>query len=280
MNLEKVNVSAVEQAHHFELLLKQSDILAKSTIIPSAYRNKPNDIIAAGLAGRAFNWDVMMSLRNFHVIEGTASLRPEAMLGLVRQAGHSVQVEIINSAATVAGGKSARAVGKRADTGDEHISVFSRLDAKAAGLANKRNWQQYEDAMLTWRSVGALCRVLFPDVVLGAGYVPEELGAQVDDQGEVIDDPFAIEFVACAVAKKQLLEACNGDKDLARSLWGDLGSVDISQDELDDILDIAKKNISAQSLQMAEVALIVDQDDEDLARRIQFFSETNKETEQ
>ena len=70
----------------FDLIMRQSEVLAQSTIIPSAYRRKGADIVAAGLAGRAYGWDVMTSMRQFHVIEGTASLRPESMLGLVRQA--------------------------------------------------------------------------------------------------------------------------------------------------------------------------------------------------
>jgi len=60
-------------------------------------------------------------------------------------------------------------------------------DAEAAGLAKKRNWSQYRSSMLTWRAVSQLCRVLFPDVVLGAGYVPEEIGGTVDGDGEIIE---------------------------------------------------------------------------------------------
>lgn len=171
------------EAQHFDLVVRQADVLAASKIVPAAYRRSAPDIIAAGLAGRAFGWDVMSSLRNFHVIEGTASMRPEAMLGLVRQHGHSVQVHVDGDAAV--------AKGRRGDNGDEHTARFTMADAAAAGLAKKKNWSQYQDAMLTWRAVSALCRVLFPDVVLGAGYVPEELGAPVDQTGnlaETIDD--------------------------------------------------------------------------------------------
>jgi hypothetical protein len=82
----------MSEAAHFDLVMRQSVMLADSTIIPRDYRKKPADIVAAGLAGRAYGWDVMTSMRQFHVIEGTASLRPESMLGLVRQAGHSVTV--------------------------------------------------------------------------------------------------------------------------------------------------------------------------------------------
>ena len=199
----------------FDLIMRQSEVLAQSTIIPSAYRRKGADIVAAGLAGRAYGWDVMTSMRQFHVIEGTASLRPESMLGLVRQAGHSVTVEVHPEGVI--------AHGTRADTGDEHSASFTMADAEAAGLAGKKNWKQYQDAMLTWRAVAKLCRVLFPDVVLGAGYVPEELGAEVTATGEVIEiEPVDPDLMPVAEAKHAVLEAVGGDKELARARWDEM----------------------------------------------------------
>ena len=198
----------------FDLIMRQSEILAQSTIIPSAYRRKAADIAAAGLAGRAYGWDVMTSMRQFHVIEGTASLRPESMLGLVRQAGHSVTVEVRPDGAV--------AHGTRADTGDEYSASFTMADAAAAGLADKRNWKQYQDAMLTWRAVAKLCRVLFPDVVLGAGYVPEELGAEVTPDGELVEAEVVDEdFIPIAEAKHAVLDAVGGDVDQAKDVWAD-----------------------------------------------------------
>ncbi len=169
----------MSEAQTFDLIMKQAEMLCQSKIVPAAYRKQSADIVAAGLAGRAYGWDTMTAMRNFHVIEGTASIRPEAMLGLVRQAGHSVTIEVTDHQAT--------ATGKRADTGDTHVSTFTIKDAEAAGLAKKRNWSQYRSAMLTWRAVSQLCRFLFPDVVLGAGYVPEEIGGTVDGDGEIIE---------------------------------------------------------------------------------------------
>jgi len=217
----------------FDLIVRQAEVLAGSTIIPAAYRRKAPDIVAAGLAGRAYGWDVMTSMRQFHVIEGSASLRPESMLGLVRQAGHSVVVEV--------GEAGAVAHGKRADTEDTHSASFTMTDAEVAGLANKKNWKQYQDAMLTWRAVSKLCRVLFPDVVLGAGYVPEELGAEVTETGdvleaEIVDDQ---DFISISEAKHSVLEALGGNKEEAKAVWateyGD--EKNISRTSVSDLLD-------------------------------------------
>lgn len=203
----------MSESEHFDLVTLQADMLAGSQIIPKAFQRKAPDIIAAGLAGRAYHWDVMTALRQFHVIEGTASLRPEAMLGLVRQAGHSVLVEFDGDAAV--------ATGKRGDNGDEHVARFSMKDAAAAGLAGKRNWKQYQESMLTWRAVAKLCRVLFPDVVLGAGYVPEELGAVVDRDGDIVDAEIVSELTADEIAglKAEISGLDGFQKDDLRAWW-------------------------------------------------------------
>ena len=90
--LDDHHIAPANDRLYFSLLKEQGEILANAMMVPAAYRGKSAEIIAAGMAGRAFGWDVMMSMRNFHVIQGTASLRPEAMLGLVYRAGHSVVI--------------------------------------------------------------------------------------------------------------------------------------------------------------------------------------------
>jgi hypothetical protein len=237
-NIERYQASVPDtrdQAHYFDLLMRQAEVLAQSNVLPSAYRRRSADIIAAGLAGRAFGWDVMTALNNYHVIEGTASLKPEAMLGLVRRMGHSVTLTI----ETTADGKVGIAKGRRADNGDEHVARFSTHDAVVAGLAGKKNWKQYEDAMLTWRAVSALCRVLFPDVVMGAGYTPEEIGGPVPTHAD--EDPLGEAYLSSLEAKRTLLEHCDGDKNLAREIWGDRGQDVIAVEELEAMIDQAKK---------------------------------------
>lgn len=211
----------MSEAQTFDLIMRQAEMLCQSKIVPAAYRKQSADIVAAGLAGRAYGWDTMTAMRNFHVIEGTASIRPEAMLGLVRQAGHSVTIEVTDQQAT--------ATGKRTDTGDTHVSTFTIKDAEAAGLAKKRNWAQYRSAMLTWRAVSQLCRFLFPDVVLGAGYVPEEIGGTVDESGDIVEAEI-IETVAEVEPP-----ADSADPEVLDGLRGTIAAMDgFQKDELSD----------------------------------------------
>ena len=201
--LDDHHIAPANDRLYFSLLKEQGEILANAMMVPAAYRGKSAEIIAAGMAGRAFGWDVMMSMRNFHVIQG-----------------HSVVITEEDGVAF--------AVGTRKDNGDTHSERFDLADAKAAGLSNKQNWKQFQKNMLKWRAVTNLCRFLFPDIVLGAGYVPEELGADVGPEG--------VPLVPSAKAKTLLVEAFG--KEQAIELWADRGSNGISEEDLQNLLAV------------------------------------------
>lgn len=168
-----VDLSKMESAY------KMCQVLSKSDLVPKSYRQKPENVFLAYIAGQPFGWDVTMAMRSFHIIEGTPSLKPEIQLALVRQAGHSVTVEKSSVDLVVI-------TGKRSDTGDVATASYSIEDAKRAGLLGKGNWKTYPEDMLFARAVSRLCRRLFQDVLLGCAYVPEELGAQTNPEGDVI----------------------------------------------------------------------------------------------
>jgi hypothetical protein len=251
----------------FNELVTMAEYLSNAFTIPKAYQRKPADIVAVGLAGQAYGWDLSTSMRCYHVIEGTASLKPEAMLALVRRHGHSVQVVM----STGKNGREACAHGKRSDNGDEHTVVFSEADAKNAGLAGKKNWQQYLDSMLQWRAVSSLCRFLFPDVVLGAGYTPEEIGADIDSEGTPVQTNTVT--LTVAMAKNELLVACEGDKNLAKYLWADRTS--ITQTELEELTKQAK-DLLVEEAEVVDKPLTAD---EAIATLVEAFDLDNTEGE-
>lgn len=177
----------------WQIILQQAEVLAGSDLVPKSYRGKPANIVVATLEGRRFGWDVTMSMNSLHIIEGTPSMKPEIMLAMIRRAGHSVKGETSAKEATI--------TGIRSDNGDTHTSHFTLEDAVNADLCKikdgrpfarsdrgkKLSWELWTEDMMWARALSKLCRRLFSDVTLGAAYVPEELGAQVDRWGEPID---------------------------------------------------------------------------------------------
>jgi hypothetical protein len=71
--------------------------------------------------------------------------------------------------------------------GFEYTAIFTMDDAKRAGLIKPEGgWDKYPANMLRWRAIGYCADIVFPDVI-GGMLRPEELGATVNIEGEVIE---------------------------------------------------------------------------------------------
>jgi len=66
-------------------------------------------------------------------------------------------------------------------------TTFTMEDAKRAELVKPGSgWVKYPQAMLFARAISAGCRTFTPDVFSGTlVYVPEEMGADVNEDGDV-----------------------------------------------------------------------------------------------
>jgi hypothetical protein len=170
--------TADEWAQHKELV----GIVAKTDFVPKAMRGNPAAVLACVMTGREVGIGPMQSLKHIALIEGKAGMSAELMGALARRAGHKIRVlERTDERVTVEGARAD-------DPGHAERVTWTLQDAQRAGLAAKDVWKKYPQAMLLSRAVSALARSLFPDVLAGVSYTPEELdsldGQTVVEVGE------------------------------------------------------------------------------------------------
>lgn len=159
----------------------QAAVIVKSGMAPKSV-NTPEKVLVIALKGRELALPIMQALSHVHVIEGKPTLSAECMAALVQRAGHRVRVLETTAEKCVV-------EGVRADDPEAPSRVeWNMEDAKRAGVLGKGPWKQYPAAMLRARAISALCRFAFPDVLMGASYTPEELGAEVEvgPAGEIV----------------------------------------------------------------------------------------------
>jgi RecT family len=161
----------------YESTWKLASRVHQTPFVPRAMQGKPEHVLACVLYGNELGLGPMQSLNSIHIIEGRAAASPELMRALVAKAGHRIDVtENTNTACTMKG--------SRADTGAEATVRWTLEDAKNANLSGKDNWKKYPRAMLAARATSELCRLLFPDVIAGLSYTPEEVES-IGDAGIV-----------------------------------------------------------------------------------------------
>lgn len=213
--------------------LAYADALARADLLPANYRRKPGNVLLAVEFGEMLGTHPLTAIQQVHVIEGKLSASAELMRALALRAGHKVRVLRHDAeAATVAV--------IRADDPDHATeTTFTIDDARRAGLTGKGPWKSYPAAMLLARATSAAIRAACPEVLMGVSYTPEELGAPVDATGEIIDvDPIDPGTVPVAEAKRRLLDACGGDRDRARDVWGHAYPNPVAHVDADDLADL------------------------------------------
>jgi len=161
------------------VMREQASMLVKSGFLPSSVKS-PEQAVAIMLKGREIGIPAMQAFSQINVIQGKPTVSAELMMALIYRAFPTAKIDfdkLDNDGCVI---KAARPGGK------QQTFSFSMDDAKAAGLTSKDNWKKYARAMLRSRAVSEMARSLFPDAIMGCSYTPEEMGATVNDQGEVI----------------------------------------------------------------------------------------------
>lgn len=210
----------VVQGNSWLVMKEQATMLVKSGFLPSAV-NTPEKAIAIILKGKELGLPMMQSLSSIHVIQGKPTISAELMAALVFQKMPSAILNCVESTDKVATYEAQRPNGKLTKMS------FTWEDAVKAGVTGKDNWKNYTAAMLRARACSAICRVVFPDAIMGV-YTPDELGAITDEEGAPIDvtpEPVAPESQEVVATDKdkllgEMLDYCSdasGDVDF--DLW-------------------------------------------------------------
>lgn len=169
---------AIQIAQHINQIQVLGQTLVKSGLLPQGVRT-PEAAVAIILKGRELGIPPMQALSHIHVISGKPTLSAELMLAMVMKAGHEVWIVETNA-------QRCEIAGKRRGSSREQSLSFTMDDARQAGVTGNQTWKKYPDAMLRARAISAFCRMFAPDVLMGVSYTPEELGADVDGEGNVV----------------------------------------------------------------------------------------------
>ena len=180
----------------FAELAQFAQMAAKSAMVPSSFRGKPEDVMLAVQMGSELNLAPMQALQNIAVINGRPSLWGDAVLALIKAHPDFVSCE---EAAT--GDGDTRAATCRITRRGEPpvVRTFSVADAKTAQLWGKAGpWQSYPARMLQMRARGFAARDAFPDALRGLVTVEESrdetpepafTGETIEGQVETVQTP-------------------------------------------------------------------------------------------
>ncbi len=149
----------------FTELVQFGQFAARSSMVPPAYKGKPEDVVLAVQMGSELGLAPMQALQNIAVINGRPALWGDAMLALCKQ--HPAWAGCAETITGTGDAMVARCEVRR--NGDAPVvSTFSVEDAKKANLWGKAGpWTTYPKRMLQMRARGFALRDAFPDALRG-----------------------------------------------------------------------------------------------------------------
>lgn len=176
------NLVPFPSVQEFNTMKEMGQMAIKSGFLPAAIKT-PEQAVVIMLKGRELGIGPMEAFSKISVIQGKPTIDAELMLSLIYRKVPGAVVNFLKTDDKECEIEAKRPGGKFAKF------KFTWDDAVRAKLTNKQNWQTYPTAMVRARCISAMARAIFPDALSGASYTPEELGAETDDEGNVISQP-------------------------------------------------------------------------------------------
>ena len=171
--------SALSVYENFDGLQKAASALYKSGYFTDA-KSEAQAIVKV-MAGAELGLPAFASMSGIHIIQGKPTLGSNVIATLVkndpRYDYHIKQAD--NNACILSWLEDGKRVGE---------AGFTIAEAKTAGLTNKDNWKKYTSDMLFARAISRGARRFAPGIFGGSPvYTPDEMGADTDEDGHIID---------------------------------------------------------------------------------------------
>lgn len=183
-----VKTSEIDYRHSLEPIgtdsaWKVSVTLANSGLYQK-YNNRPEQVLAIIMRGRALGIDATTALDQMHMIQGKPTLSAQAVVGIIKASPKCKYFHLVESSVETCTWETWRdgepCPTKRTMTRKEaDESGFSLqpeyIDKKKTGqIVTKDKWKEMGATMLMWRCAVALGRPVYPDLLNGI-YATEEM---------------------------------------------------------------------------------------------------------
>ena len=189
-------LSIMPAASEWQMIISMADTLVKSGFLPKAIKTK-EAAAAIILKGRDLSLPPMTAFGSIHVISGKPSCSSDLQLALLARGGVTWEwlkdgsdgeavIQFKRKGFGDAFGRFTMAEAQTAEVIEVEYQGQNK-SVKRTKLADKDTWKSYPANMLRARAVSNGSRMIGSDLLMGMIYTPEELGAEVDEDGTPLE---------------------------------------------------------------------------------------------
>ncbi len=165
---------------YWQVMKEQAALMLRSGFLPKTI-NSIEAALTIGIKGYEIGMPLMWSFTHIDIIQSKPTMKSEGQLGMIYKNCPTAEINILKS-----DDNECMIEARRSSKHKFNTFTFTMRDAQKMGLDKKDNWIKQQGVMLQWRCVSKMARAVFPDAIMGISYTPEEMGADVNEEGEVI----------------------------------------------------------------------------------------------
>lgn len=168
-------LASMTQVEH-SVAIEKARLLAKSDVVPAAYRDKPANVLVALEYATRLGCSVLAVMQNLDVIHGRPSLRSTFLIGTVNATQRFTPIRFRYQGQEGTDDWGCRAAAKDRESGEECVGPLITIKmAKAEGWYSKKDkngketskWQTIPELMLAYRAGAWWTRMYCPERTLG-----------------------------------------------------------------------------------------------------------------
>jgi len=149
---------------------REASALAKSSLVPEAYRGNPANVLIAMEMAQRIGASVMAVMQNLHVIHGKPSFSSSFLIATVNACGRFSPLRFRFEGDEGSEDYGCRAIAADLKTGEECIGpkITNRMvDAEGWRKKSGSKWLTMPELMFTYRAAAFWTRIFAPEVSLG-----------------------------------------------------------------------------------------------------------------
>ena len=163
----------------FNQMLRVSQMLSQSSIVPQNYQGKPQDcFIAVELAARMDTSPIFV-MQNLYVVKGKPSWAGQACMAMINACGKFAHVRHVYTGTPGKADRGCYVVATRLSDGMEVRGTEITLAmAQAEGWTSNPKWRNMPEQMLGYRAASFFARLHCPESLMGLQTYEEVLDAE------------------------------------------------------------------------------------------------------
>ena len=157
-----------QDKEQFNQLLRVSQMLSQSTLVPQNYQNKPQDCFIATEMATRMNISPIFVMQNLYVVKGKPSWAGQACMAMINACGKFKDVKHVYTGKKGTDDRGCYVTATRISDGETVTGTEVTMAlAKSEGWTSNSKWRNMPEQMLAYRAASFFARVFCPEALMG-----------------------------------------------------------------------------------------------------------------